>query len=202
MPAHIDYYFTPISPWTYLGGERFEEIARRHGATVRYKPIDLGRVFPATGGLPLAKRAPERQNYRFVEMKRWADFLNMPLNFRPKFFPVPDALAACAIIAADERGVPAGPFVNALMRAVWAEERDISDPETVAAIAQSCGIGADLLDDARRETMTQRRTAYTEEAIALGVFGSPSYVLNEEIFWGQDRLDFLDRALARTDGTP
>src|SRR5450432_3717859 len=133
MPKLIDYYFTPISPWAYLGHERFVEIAARQGAKVKVKPVDYGRIFPASGGLPLKQRAPQRQAYRLVELERWSKHLGRPLNLKPKFFPVPGDPAAKWILAAQagEGDAPPGGdamrLAGALLRAVWAEERDISD---------------------------------------------------------------------------
>ena len=104
MAHHIDYYFATVSPWMYLGHERFVALARKHGATVAVKPMNLGEVFPVSGGLPLSKRAPQRQAYRLVELKRWSEYLGVPLNLQPKFFPANGDLAACWILAAAELG--------------------------------------------------------------------------------------------------
>ena len=198
MDKVIDYYYSLISPWTYLGGIRFEEVAARHEATVNYKPMKLSEVFPATGGLPLAKRAPARQAYRLAELERWRAFLDMPLNIHPKHFPVAEWPAAGMVIAADHPGPARGSLTNALLRAVWAEERDISDTDTLRVIATENGMdGNALLAQAEEEAANQEYQANTDEALALGVFGSPIYVCGGDLFWGQDRLDFLDRALAR-----
>ncbi len=196
MSKTVDYYLSPVSPWTYLGHERFVAITRRHGASVNVKPVDLGRVFPVSGGLPLAKRAPQRQAYRLVELKRWREFLGVPLNLKPKFFPVPADEAALAIIAADAAGgSEAGlRLAGALMRACWAEDRDISDPATLERIAAECGTAAPGAQ--ARAAAKAKFDAYTQEAIDQQVFGAPSYVYKGAIYWGQDRLDFLDRALA------
>ncbi len=196
MSKTIDYYFTPVSPWTYLGHERFVALAKRHGASVNVKPVDLGRIFPVSGGLPLAKRAPQRQAYRLVELKRWSEFLGAPLVLKPKFFPVPADEAALAIIAAEGAGGSAAALrlAGALMRACWAEERDISDLATLGRIAAECGMAAPGAE--ARAAAKAKFEACTQEAIDLQVFGAPSYVYRGEIFWGQDRLDFLDRALA------
>jgi 2-hydroxychromene-2-carboxylate isomerase len=192
MTGHIDYFLTPTSPWTYLGHERFAQIAKRHGATVAVKPVDYGVIFPQSGGLPLAKRAPQRQAYRLSELARWREFLGVPLNFHPKFFPADPAQAACLICAAPEekRMAVAGDF----LRAVWSEERNIADAGVVAEIAARHGIADAAAAVARGKADYERNT---QEAVARQVFGAPTYVCRDELFWGQDRLDFLERALAK-----
>ena len=197
MAKTIDYYLTLISPWTYLGSARFEEMARRHGAEIRVKPVNYGVIFPRTGGLPLPKRAPERQAYRLMELKRWPAYLDIPLNTHPKHFPVPDGDAACMVIAAENSGGDPLRLAHAFLRAVWVEDKDITDMATLAEIAQANGHDGERLTAAAQEPET--RAAYeaqTEAAIARGVFGAPTYIYQDELFWGQDRLDFLDRALA------
>ncbi len=197
MPKTVDYYFTPNSPWTYLGHQRFVDIAKRHGAHVNVKPIDLGRIFPVSGGLPLAKRAPQRQAYRLTELARWRAFLGLPLTLQPKFFPVASDPAALLIIAADRKELNALALAGAVMRAVWAEERDIADGETLKAIAREQGRDAEALAAAAADPATRAAyDAYTQEALERGVFGAPTYAIGDELFWGQDRLDFVDRALA------
>jgi len=193
----IRYYLAPQSPWTYLGHERLLAIAERHGAVIEPRPIDLGRVFPVSGGLPLAKRAPQRQAYRFVELKRWATLAGRPLNLNPRHFPVDGGDASKLIIAAElARGAPAATtLAGALLRAVWAEERDIADADTLRAIAQESGFDGQALYDAR-EAAAPTFDRYTQDAIEAQVFGVPWYEYGGEPFWGQDRLDFLDRALA------
>lgn len=196
MSKIVDYYFTAVSPWSYLGHERLVAMARRHGATVNVKPVDYGRIFPGSGGLPLAKRAPQRQAYRLAELRRWREFLGIPLNLQPKFFPVPAEESALAIIAADAAhgSESALKLTGALMRACWADEQDISDAPTVARIGAACGVAP--LSEAARAAAGARYNADTQEAIERQVFGAPTYAYRSEIFWGQDRLDFLDRALA------
>lgn len=197
MAKTIDYYLTLISPFAYLGSRRFEALVRAHGAEVRVKPVNYGVIFPKTGGLPLAKRAPERQAYRLVELERWSKALDMPLNLHPRHFPVPDALAAGLVIAADQGGGDPLRLAHALLRAVWAEERDISDPATLEALAAETGHdGLALMARAGEPEIKTAYEALTEEALAAGVFGAPTYAYEGELFWGQDRLDFLDRALA------
>ncbi len=199
MAKTVDYYFSPISPWTYLGHARFADLAQRHGASVKVKPVDFGKVFPVSGGLPLAKRAPQRQAYRLVELKRFRDYLKLPLNLQPKFFPAPADLAAQFIVAAGRAGGSAAAMAlaGAILRACWAEERNIADAETLAAICQEQGMDAAALAAAAQSDAVKAEYAgYTQEAIARNVFGAPSYVIDGEIFWGQDRLDFVERALS------
>jgi len=195
----IDYYFTPISPFMYLGHERFGAIAARHGATIAVKPINLGEVFPVSGGLPLSKRAPQRQAYRLVELERWSDHLGIPLNCQPRFFPVNGDLAASWILAAQEQGIDAAmALTGAIGRAIWAQERDVASESTLVAIAEELRFDpAALARRAATPEILGRYKALTQEAIERKVFGAPTYIYRDELFWGQDRLDFLDRALAK-----
>jgi 2-hydroxychromene-2-carboxylate isomerase len=199
MSGHVDYYFTPISPFVYLGHARFVAIARRHGATIAVKPINLGQVFPVSGGLPLSKRAPQRQAYRLVEQKRWSHHLGVPLNPQPAYFPISADLASRWVLAALEQSVVVAlDLALAQGRAVWAEDRNIADAATLAAIATAQGLdAAALAERANAADIAMRYAVLTQEAIDRGVFGAPTYVCGGELFWGQDRLDFLDRALAK-----
>ena len=199
MSKQVDYYLTPISPFVYLGHARFVELAQRHDATIAVKPINLAQVFPVSGGLPLAKRAPQRQAYRLLEIKRWSSYLHIPMNPNPRFFPVAGDLAPRWILAAleqdDELAVN---LIGALGRAVWAEDRDIGDAATLSDIARGLGADDAALDERANAPDTSVHYAMlTQEAIDRGVFGAPTYVFGGELFWGQDRLDFLDRALAK-----
>ena len=194
----IQYYFAPQSPWTYLGHLRFWDIARQHAARIEVLPVDLGgKVFPVSGGLPLGKRAPQRQAYRLVEMQRFADHLHAPLNLQPKFFPVAGDDAARLIIAvAQHDGVDAAMHItDAVLRAVWVEERNIADESTLAALLSERELPARRLEDAHSQSVQERYEANTQRAIDAGVFGAPSYVVDGEMFWGQDRLDFVERKL-------
>ena len=199
MSLVIEYYFAPQSPWTYLGHQRLQDIAAAAGARIELLPADYGRIFPISGGLPLPKRAPQRQAYRLVELARFSQHLGLPLNLQPKHFPVPADDAARLIIAVQQHDGTAAAlaFTGALMRAVWVEERHIADPATLAALLAENGLGAQRLDESRAAAAQQAYDANTERAIALGVFGAPTYVVGRELFWGQDRLDFLQRRLAR-----
>lgn len=195
---HVDYYFTPVSPWAFLGHARFAQLLKDHGATVKVMPVDYGQIFPVSGGLPLGKRAPQRQAYRLVELKRFGDHLGVPLNVKPKFFPVNADLASRLLVAtANAQGEPAAlDLAGRLGTAVWVQERDIADPATLQALLSEAGLPAVLLDDAAAPAVAEACAGYTARAIDAGVFGAPSYVVDGEIFWGQDRLDFLARRLA------
>ncbi len=195
----IDYYFATISPFAYLGHDRLVEIARKHGATVAVKPMNLGDVFPVSGGLPLSKRAPQRQAYRLIELRRWSQFLHKPMHVQPKFFPVNGDLAAFWILAADELGGTRGlELAGAVGRAIWEQERNIADAATMGVIAGECGLPVATLEArAQAPDIAKKYSANTQEAIARGVFGAPTYALGDELFWGQDRLDFLDRKMAK-----
>ena len=199
-PLSIDYYFTPQSPWAYLGHARFAALAKAHGATVNVLPVDLGgKVFPVSGGLPLAKRAPQRQAYRLVELKRFSEFLDVPLNLHPKYFPVASDDAAKLIIAVDlHDGADAAMAVTgALLRAVWVDERNIADESHLAALLAAAKLPARRIEDAHSQAVHERYEADSQRAIEAGVFGAPTYVIDGEMFWGQDRLDFVERRLRR-----
>jgi 2-hydroxychromene-2-carboxylate isomerase len=196
MRPNIDYFFSHASPWSYLGSERLHVIATAADASITYRPVSFGKVFAVSGGLPVGERAQQRQNYRLLELARWRDHLGVALILEPKYFPVADQPASQLVIAADRQGLDTGRLSNAILRAVWAQERNIADDATLAAIATEQGIdGAALLDASKQPEFTQAFDDYTSEAIERDVFGAPSYIVDGTIFWGQDRLDFLARAL-------
>lgn len=196
MTVTVDYYLAPVSPWTYLGGERFAEILRRSGARARVRPINLAKVFPATGGLPLKKRSPERQAYRFMELARWRDYLQMPLVLEPRYFPTDADPASLMIIAARERQLDALALSQRFLRAVWVDELDIARRDTIVALADELGLdGAALAEESESSQIRDIYEADTSTAIERGVFGVPTYAIGEQLYWGQDRLDFVERAL-------
>lgn len=197
MPHSVDYYFAPQSPWTYLGHARFVAMAREAGATVRVLPADLGAVFAVSGGLPLGKRAPQRQAYRLVELARFSRHLGVPMNVQPQYFPVAADDAARLIIAVElHDGADAALAISgAVFRAVWAEQRNIADAAVLAALLAENGLPAERLAQSQGADVQARYAANTQAAIDAGVFGAPSYVIDGEIFWGQDRLDFVQRQL-------
>ena len=197
---NCQYYFAPHSPWAYLGHERFVALCRQHGVAIDLRPLDLGKVFPASGGLPLAKRAPQRQAYRLTELARWSAFLGVPINVQPKFFPVsPEAAAKLIIAARLGNGLDTAlDLTHAIMRGLWAEEKNIGDEATLTAVANSCGLdGAQLLKASQTASVQAEYDRNTDEGMAASVFGSPWYIYEGESFWGQDRLDFLERAISR-----
>ncbi|MFJ2989329.1 2-hydroxychromene-2-carboxylate isomerase [Collimonas sp. NPDC087041] len=200
MSKLCEYYFAPHSPFAYLGHARLLELAKQYNVKIALKPCDLSKVFSISGGLPLAKRSPQRQAYRLAELRRWSEYLQVPLNLQPTYFPVQSDDAAKLIIAAQlAHGTEAAlTLTSAIMRAVWAEQRNIADGATLIAIATDLGHdGKTLLKSAETASVQSEFDRFTEEAISANVFGSPWYVVDGEGFWGQDRLDFVERAFAK-----
>lgn len=194
--AQIDYFFTVISPWVYLAGDRLERIAERQGATIRYVPIDGPALFPRTGGQVLAERHESRKAYRLQELARWSRKLGMKLDLHPAHFPVNPAPASYAVIAAQGAGGgDLGGLVRGFLRAVWAEGRNIAEDAVVKEIMAAHGFDPGLADRgmfAAADTYVRN----LDEAVARGVFGLPFYIVGEEKFWGQDRLEMLEDHLA------
>lgn len=198
MSKTIQYFFAPQSPFAYLGHERLVAIAAKAGARIDLRPFDLGKVFGVSGGLPLPKRSPQRQAYRLKELERWSAYLQRPMNLQPAFFPVAGDPAARLIITTQlSHGIDkATALTGAIMKAVWAEEKNIADTATLAAIASAQELdGNALLKSAETASVQAEYDRFTEEAIAANVFGAPWYIVDGEGYWGQDRLDFVERAL-------
>lgn len=192
----INYYFWINSDWAYLGADRLESMAQRHGARILYKPVDLPDIYSRTGGVLLSQRAPERQAYRVTELRRWCKKLGIHVNPTPAHMCPNGDLASCVVIAADQAGFAASDIYKAILRAEWCEDRDISSEETLIEILREQKLDADLLlQEARSAAIDNRYRSYTNEAVAMGVFGSPSYVFRGELFWGQDRLEMLDECI-------
>jgi 2-hydroxychromene-2-carboxylate isomerase len=197
MPRPITYYFSLLSPWAYIGHRLFMDIAARRELTVGYKPVVLTEVFADTGGLPLAKRHPVRQRYRMLELQRWRDKRGLRFTLKPAFWPFDVTLADRFVIAATVKGVDPGVFLASAFAAVWEGQRNLADEATVLELAAAARLpAAELLTLARAETTAAIYARNTSEAIADGAFGSPCFVLDGEVFWGQDRLELLDDALA------
>ncbi len=200
MSKTCEYFFAPQSPYAYLGHARFVAMAEQHGVQIVLRPCDLGKVFSVSGGLPLLQRAPQRQAYRLLEMQRWADHLQLPINLQPKYFPVSGDAAARLLIAAKlAHGTDtAVTLAGAIMQAVWVDEKNIADNDTLVALANMHKLDGKVLLKASGTTAVQSEyDAHTDAAIAANVFGAPWFVVDGEGYWGQDRLDFVERALAK-----
>ncbi len=196
MPRQVDYYFSLSSPWAYIGHKVFRDLVATYDLTVNHKPVVLVDLFSETGGLPLIKRHPVRQRYRMVELQRWRDKRGLSFHLQPKFSPFNARLADGVVIAAMEAGFDPDPLLRRAFAAVWEEELNLADPDTVADIADSVGLdGRTLVERSRSDEIGAAYETNRQDAIAADVFGSPVYVLDGEVFWGQDRLELLADAL-------
>lgn len=199
--ATITYYMTLNSPWSYLGSAKFAELAKKYGHSVDIKPSKFGVIFPQTGGLPLPKRAPARQAYRLMELKRWREVRGLAVNIQPKHFPSDETAGTRLVIAAKLQGKDAHQLATELGRALWEREENLADWDAIRSAAARAGLDAEAIrkaapSDAELDKLHDENTA---EALARGVFGAPTYYLESgEFFWGQDRLELLERALAKT----
>lgn len=192
----LDYYLTPVSPWTYLGAARFRHLVEKHNASVNVQVVDYGTIFPQTGGLPLPKRAPARVAYRLVDLKRFRDFHNILLVPEPDHFPSKTKLTALTVVAAarDLGGHAALIASETVLAGLWAENRDMDDRDNVIEVLDQAGLDGSMLvatAENDQDALLAKIAADTEKALTAGVFGAPSYVLDGEVFWGQDRLDLL-----------
>lgn len=197
-PINIDYYLAPASPWAFLGHERFMKLVDDVGANVSVRPADwTGAVFPVSGGVPLEQRSAQRQAYRLLELRRFSEYFGIRINVQPRHFPVDGSLASRLLIAVDfhDGSHAALHLCGILMRSVWVDERNIADEEVLADVLSECCIERTRLSQADHPEVAERYRLNAELANRAGVFGAPSYVLDGEVFWGQDRLEFLDRAL-------
>lgn len=200
MAKICEYYFAPQSPWAYFGHARLIALAKQYDVQIEMKPIDLPKVFSVSGGLPLAKRPPQRQAYRLIELKRWSAHLGLPLNPQPKFSPVSGDPAAKLIIATKlAHGTDAAlALTSTIMHAFWADDKNIMDADTLAALANAAGHDGNALMKSSETTSVQNEyDQFTNDAMAASVFGAPWYVVDGEAFWGQDRLDFVERAFQK-----
>ena len=195
--AHIDYYFSTLSPFAYLAGSGLEQVAARHGASVTYKPLDIMALFARTGGTPPAERHPARNAYRAQDLPRQAARRGLPLNLKPAHWPTNPAPSSYAIIAAQNAGEgDVGALVQSVLRACWAEERDIAEDAVVRDCLEQAGFDPALADSGLLSG-AETYAANLEEAVNAGVFGAPFYVVDSgQSFWGQDRLEDLDLHLA------
>ena len=190
----IDYYYTLMSPWAYLGAQRFYELQKRYNFKINHYPLDILKLFSLSGGEPLAKRADQRKAYRMMELKRWQKKLNLPINFEPKYFPPSDVVkASCMILSIEDQNVQNVISLN-LLKCVWVEEKDIGNLNTLTEVSNQMGLNID-------ETLQHLEIhenfyhSLADKAAKCNVFGSPSYVLNDEVFWGQDRLELLEERI-------
>ena len=196
MAVTIQYWFSTASPWTWLGSDRFAQLVRRAGAAVDVLPVDLSEVFAATGGTPFPKRSEARQSYRQLELARWSRRLGVPIKLEPRHYPVDRGPSSRLLIAARDAGLDALGLSHAVLRAIWAEDQDIGDWATLQRLADDCGHdGPTLVRVAQLPQVEARYLENTRRAIEAQVFGSPTFVVDGERFWGQDRLDFLAERL-------
>ena len=196
----IEYFYSLASPFSYLGSKKFQSIAKNYNAEIVEKPCDLvGGIFSKTGGIPVPQRSPQRQKYRLDELKRWSEFLNIKINIKPKFFPPTDPhIPARYTIAANLLGIKVF-FGHELLKKLWIEEQDISDEKNIELTSKQFKIDfKELSSLAKSEKVLKIYADNTEEAIKKNVFGAPTYIFNNELFWGQDRLEFLERALNKS----
>ena len=194
--AHIDYFMITLSPFCYLAGDELEQIAEKHGATIAYKPVNLLQIFAATGGIVPADRHPARQAYRMQELTRVAKAKGLPINLKPAFFPSNPVPSCYSIInAQNSGGGDVAGLCQSFLRACWAEEKDVAEDIVLRACLTENGFDPDLVNSGLLSgaVVFERNT---EEAIKKGVFGAPTYVVGDQIFWGQDRLSYLDEYLA------
>lgn len=196
MSRTIDYYFTLVSPWAYIGDALFKSIARKHRLTIAYRPVNLGKLFPNSGGLPLGQRHPLRQQYRLIELQRWREKRGLSFAIQPKNWPFDPTFADRCVLALAESGADPANFVSAFFKRVFEAEKNMADEKEVGATLKACGADADkILAAAQSDGIKAAYDANYDRALAAGAFGSPAYVLEGEVFWGQDRLELLDDAL-------
>jgi 2-hydroxychromene-2-carboxylate isomerase len=196
MPRRVDYYFSFQSPWAYIGHQAFRDVVARFDVEVNHKPVVLVDLFSETGGLPLLKRHPVRQRYRMVELQRWRDKRGLNFHLQPANWPFNARLADGVVIAAIERGLDPDPFLRRAFAAVWEEQLNLADPDTIVKIADQAGLpGQQLIERSGSDAINRAYEQNRQDAVTADVFGSPVYVLDGEVFWGQDRIELLADAL-------
>jgi 2-hydroxychromene-2-carboxylate isomerase len=189
----IDFYFSFVSLYTYIGYEAFQELVNRYDLEVNYKPIDLHAVFSAGGGLPVSKRPPQRQAYRFVEMQRWRLDRNIPLVLKPKHHPSDPVIGHRMLLAALKEGSDVRQFVGNALKILWVNDLDIQDPKVMVQVANQSGLkGDELLEKSNGAAIQADIDSLTQEAVQRQVFGTPFFFYRDEPFWGQDRLEMLE----------
>jgi 2-hydroxychromene-2-carboxylate isomerase len=196
MSRHVDYYFSLQSPWAYIGHQSFRDVVGTYDLKVHHKPVVLVDLFSETGGLPLAKRHPARQRYRMVELQRWRDKRGLRFKLQPANWPFAARLADGLVIAAVEAGHDPDPFLRRAFAGVWEDELNLADEATLVQLADQSGLpGRALLERSRSDDIGKIYEQNRQDALAADVFGSPAYVLDGEVFWGQDRIELLVDAL-------
>ena len=196
MPRQVDYYFSIQSPWAYIGHQAFRNLVNTYDLTVNHKPVVLVDLFSETGGLPLMKRHPVRQRYRMVELQRWRDKRGLKFNLQPAHWPFNARLADGVVIAALEEGLDPDEYLRRTFAGVWEDQLNLADPATIAKLADESGLpGHQLVARSASEDITAAYEQNRQDALEADVFGSPVYVLDGEVFWGQDRLELLEDAL-------
>jgi 2-hydroxychromene-2-carboxylate isomerase len=187
----LEFFYDFSCPYAYLASTRVAELAKRAGAELVYKPFLLGGVFRAIGAPDMAAMAAPRARLNVLDMRRWAEHWDVPLRM-PAGHPRRSVLALRAALASGalERATPA------LFRAYWIEARDVSDAAVVQDALDRAGFdGAELVRRAEQPNIKDELFARTDEAVGRGVFGAPALFVGDQMFWGQDRLDFVERAL-------
>lgn len=194
----VEYFMSPGSPWSFMGHQRFIEIVNKFNVNVNMYPVNYGEIFPLSGGVPVSKRPIQRQKIRLQELKRWGDFLKINLNLEPKYFPSKSLLPSLIIIASKRKNInQAFNLANNIMNALWVEDLDIDNEDVLINILKKMELNVeDILKCAKSEECTNIMKSSTKFAIEKGVFGAPTYIINDQIYWGQDRLDFVERHLA------
>jgi 2-hydroxychromene-2-carboxylate isomerase len=196
MTRRIDYFFSLVSPWAYIGHSVFTGMARRYDVAINYRPVPLNEVFAETGGLPLAKRHPARQAYRMMELQRWREKRGLKFHLRPKHWPFDADPANRAVLAIVAAGGDPGAFAQSVFSGSWEREENLGEATTLPLLIEKAGFDAKaILAVADESAISETYEGNRLDAIALGAFGSPCYVLDGEVFWGQDRLELLEDAL-------
>jgi 2-hydroxychromene-2-carboxylate isomerase len=187
-----------MSGFAYLGMGALCSLAAKHNVDVTHRPIDIRKIFAAADVVAPAAQSAARLSWRETDMRLWALRRQLPLNVKPRHWPIDADLASCAIMAAQQAGLDGTALARSLLAAVWARDLDISVPGTIVALARELGMDGDMILAAAQDDATRRGYAQsTAQAIAAGVIGSPTIFVDDEMFFGQDRLDFVEDAIAK-----
>jgi 2-hydroxychromene-2-carboxylate isomerase len=196
MSRSIDYYFSLQSPWAYIGHDLFTKVVSPYNLKVNYKPVVLVDLFSETGGLPLLKRHPVRQRYRMVELQRWRDKRGLNFHLQPEHWPFNARLADGLIIATIEAGHDPDALLRRAYAGVWEQQLKLNDADVLTRLADESGLpGKQLIERAASDDIGAVYEQNRQDALDADVFGSPAYVLDGEVFWGQDRIELLADAL-------